>query len=50
MDDDTTEWDDNAKVIAESWPNAELVLCDGLGHRMIAQDRSIIERIVNFVA
>jgi pimeloyl-ACP methyl ester carboxylesterase len=50
LDDDAVEWDDNGKVIAESWPNAELVLCDGLGHRMIAQDRSVIERIVNFVA
>lgn len=49
-DDDAVEWDDNGKVIAESWPNAELVLCDGLGHRMIAQDRSVIERIVTFVA
>lgn len=50
MDDDAVEWDDNGKVIAESWPNAEFALCDGLGHRMIAQDRSVIERIVSFVA
>lgn len=50
VDDDAVEWDDNAKVIAETWPNAELILCDGLGHRMVAQDRAIIERIVNFVA
>jgi len=50
VDDDAVEWDDNGKVIAESWPNAELVLCDGLGHRMIAQDRGVIERIVQFVA
>ncbi len=50
MDDDAVEWDDNGKAIAETWPNAELVLCDGLGHRMVAQDRGIIERIVSFVA
>jgi len=50
VDDDAVEWDDNGKVIAESWPNAELVLCDGLGHRMIAQDRGVIERVVQFVA
>lgn len=49
MDDDAVEWD-NGKAIAEAWPNAELVLCDGLGHRMVAQDRDIIERIVSFVA
>ncbi len=50
MDDDAVEWDDNSQVIAQQWPNAELVLCDGLGHRMIAQDRGVIERIVTFVA
>ncbi|MBX3431265.1 MAG: alpha/beta fold hydrolase [Hyphomonadaceae bacterium] len=49
MDDDAVEWE-NGEAIAQQWPNAELVLCDGLGHRMIAQDRSVIERIVNFVA
>lgn len=49
-DDDAVEWDDNSQVIAQRWPNAELVLCDGLGHRMIAQDRGVIERIVTFVA
>ena len=50
MDDDAVEWDDNSQVIAQQWPNAELVLCDGLGHRMIAQDRGVIERVVQFVA
>jgi len=48
-DDDAVEWE-NGEAIAKAWPNAELVLCDGLGHRMIAQDRSVIERVVNFVA
>lgn len=50
IDDDAVEWDDNGQVIAQAWPNAELVLCDGLGHRMVAQDRGVIERIVDFVA
>jgi len=50
IDDDAVEWDDNAEAIAKAWPNSELVLCDGLGHRMIAQDRGVIERIVTFVA
>jgi predicted alpha/beta hydrolase family esterase len=49
MDDDAVEWQ-NGEVIAEKWPNAELALCDGLGHRMIAQDRSVIDRVVQFVA
>ena len=48
MDDDAVEWE-NGKAIADTWPNAELVLCDGLGHRMVAQDRGIIERVVSFV-
>lgn len=48
-DDDAVEWE-NGKAIAEAWPNAEFVLCDGLGHRMVAQDRGVIERIVDFVA
>ena len=49
MDDDAVEWE-NGDAIAKQWPKAELVLCDGLGHRMIAQDRGVIERIVSFVA
>jgi pimeloyl-ACP methyl ester carboxylesterase len=49
MDDDAVDWE-NGEVIAQQWPNAEFVLCDGLGHRMVAQDRGIIERIVSFVA
>lgn len=49
LDDDAVEWE-NAPAIADAWPGSELVLCDGLGHRMIAQDRGIIERVVQFVA
>jgi len=49
MDDDAVEWE-NGQAIADGWPSAELVLCDGLGHRMIAQDRGVIERVVQFVA
>jgi pimeloyl-ACP methyl ester carboxylesterase len=49
MDDDAVEWE-NGEAIAQQWPNAELVLCDGLGHRVIAQDRGVIERVVAFVA
>lgn len=49
MDDDAVEWE-NGEAIAQQWPNAEFVLCDGLGHRMVAQDRGVIERVVSFVA
>lgn len=49
LDDDAVEWE-NSQAIAEAWSGAELVLCDGLGHRMIAQDRAIIDRVAQFVA
>ncbi len=48
LDDEAVEWE-NGEAIAKQWPNAELVLCDGRGHRMIAQDRAVIERVVEFV-
>lgn len=48
-DDEAVEWE-NGRTIADGWPNAEFVLCEGLGHRMIAQDRGVIDRIVSFVA
>lgn len=48
MDDEAVEWE-NGEAISKAWPNAELMLCDGLGHRMVAQDRGVIEHIVRFV-
>ena len=48
MDDDAVEWQ-NGEAIAQTWPHAELALFDGLGHRMIAQDRNVIEHIVREV-
>lgn len=48
MDDDAVEWQ-NGEAIAQTWPHADLALFDGLGHRMIAQDRNVIEHIVRFV-
>jgi len=50
LDDDAVEWDDNGQAIANAWPGAEFLLCDGLGHRKVAQDREIIARIVSFVS
>ncbi|MEZ6022851.1 MAG: alpha/beta fold hydrolase [Hyphomonadaceae bacterium] len=48
LDDDAVGWE-SGKAIADAWPNATFVPCDGLGHRMIAQDRDIIEQVVRFV-
>lgn len=31
------------------WPDAELVLTDGLGHRIVAQDAAIHDRILDFL-
>ncbi|NWG54941.1 MAG: alpha/beta fold hydrolase [Hydrogenophilaceae bacterium] len=39
-----------AEEAAAAWPGAELLLVDGLGHRLIAQDPEIIARIADFVA
>lgn len=49
LDDDACDYT-GAQELAELWPGAELALTDGLGHRMIAQDPSVVERIVDFVA
>jgi pimeloyl-ACP methyl ester carboxylesterase len=48
-DDEQVEWA-QGRAVADAWPGAEFVLCDGLGHRLIAQDASVIQRIVTFVA
>jgi pimeloyl-ACP methyl ester carboxylesterase len=39
---------ENSQRLAELWPAAELLLVDGLGHRFIAQDASVLERVVQF--
>lgn len=48
LDDDQVPFG-GAKEASENWPVAELVLVDGLGHRLIAQDPSVIERLVDFL-
>lgn len=47
-DDEQVDWG-QGQAIADNWPGAEFVLCDGLGHRLIAQDASVIARIVSFL-
>jgi pimeloyl-ACP methyl ester carboxylesterase len=48
-DDEQVTWD-QGRALADAWPGAEFVMCDGLGHRLIAQDASVVQRIVDFVA
>lgn len=40
---------ENAQALCDLWPDAELLLVDGLGHRFVAQDRDVLERVVGFV-
>jgi pimeloyl-ACP methyl ester carboxylesterase len=47
-DDEQVDWE-QGRAIADAWPGAEFSLCDGLGHRLIAQDASVIDRVVSFV-
>ena len=39
----------NSQKMADLWPNSDLILVDGLGHRLIAQDDVVLERIIGFV-
>jgi pimeloyl-ACP methyl ester carboxylesterase len=39
----------NARAMADRWPGSELFLTDELGHRLIAQDHAIVQRVVDFV-
>jgi pimeloyl-ACP methyl ester carboxylesterase len=48
-DDEQVDWA-QGRAVADAWPGAEFVLCDGLGHRLIAQDADIIRRIVSYLA
>lgn len=48
IDDDQVPFD-GAQEAADAWPGAELLLVDGLGHRLIAQDPEIVARVVDFV-
>jgi len=39
----------NSQRMAELWPGSELVLLDGLGHRLIAQEPDVVARVFEFV-
>ena len=40
----------SADRIVRAWPDATLVTTEGLGHRRILRDASVIERVVAFAA
>jgi pimeloyl-ACP methyl ester carboxylesterase len=39
---------ENSQRMAELWKGAELLLVDGLGHRFVAQDAAVLQRVVEF--
>jgi pimeloyl-ACP methyl ester carboxylesterase len=39
----------NSQDLKRAWPGAKIILTDGLGHRLIAQDDAILSRVVDFV-
>ncbi|MDR3507485.1 MAG: alpha/beta hydrolase [Caulobacteraceae bacterium] len=39
----------NSQAMAAQWRGAELALVDGLGHRLVAQDPAVIERVMGFL-
>lgn len=41
---------EDTEAMAALWPGAKLALTDGLGHRLIAQDDAMLERVTAFVA
>jgi len=47
--DDEGTYPDNSRRIAEAWPGAEIMWTDGLGHRLVAQDNDVLQRVVDFI-
>ena len=39
----------NSRAMHDLWPGSELLLLDGLGHRLIAQDAEVVQRAIDFV-
>lgn len=39
----------NSQAMADLWPGSDLVLTDELGHRLIAQDPAVVQRVLDFV-
>jgi pimeloyl-ACP methyl ester carboxylesterase len=39
----------NSQALAAAWPGARTLYVDGLGHRLVAQDREVAQRVLDFV-
>jgi pimeloyl-ACP methyl ester carboxylesterase len=39
----------NAQRLVDLWPGADLMLADGLGHRFVAQDGDVLQRMAEFI-
>jgi pimeloyl-ACP methyl ester carboxylesterase len=39
----------NSQALADLWPGTELLVLDNLGHRLIAQEPDVVQRIFEFV-
>ncbi len=48
MDDDQCPFA-ASQIMAELWPGSKLVLVDGLGHRLVAQDPVVLEQVMGFL-
>lgn len=48
QDDPTVPWADGA-AIAKAWPHAELLTTNGLGHRDVVREPSVVARAVAFI-
>ena len=40
---------EQAKQLAAKWPNAQLVITQGLGHRKVLMDQKVIDSIIGFL-
>jgi len=47
-DDDLVDWRE-AEQLANIWPNSELILTDGLGHRRILRSPKLCRQIIDFI-
>lgn len=39
----------DVQAVAASWPDAQMLIADGLGHRLIAQDPEIVAQVAHFL-
>jgi pimeloyl-ACP methyl ester carboxylesterase len=40
---------DDGRAVAAAWPSCRLVVTEGLGHRRLLADRTVVEAVVSFV-